>query len=147
MYVLSRSGMLVSLQLYGMQFTRLFCPWNFPGKNIGVCCHSLLQRTFPTQRSNSHLLCHLQRQVDSLPLVPPGKPHITNVSVLFHLLLLYDVMDIALRPRFQFQWVNHGSKRQRSWCASTSNLQMWAYFLIFNMRKIKWLAQWGYYGD
>ena len=41
--------------------------------------------------------------VDSLPLVPPGRPHITNVRVLFHLLLLYDVMDIALRPRFQFQ--------------------------------------------
>ena len=27
-----------------------------PGKNTGVGCHALLQGTFPTQRSNSHLL-------------------------------------------------------------------------------------------
>ena len=28
------------------------CPWNSPGKNIGVGCHSLLQRIFPTQGLN-----------------------------------------------------------------------------------------------
>ena len=28
------------------------CPWNSPGKNTGVCCHSLLQGIFPTQKSN-----------------------------------------------------------------------------------------------
>ena len=34
------------------------CPWNFPGKNTGVCCHSLLQGIFPTQGSNLGLkLC------------------------------------------------------------------------------------------
>ena len=27
---------------------RLLCPWNFPGKNSGVGCHSLLQGIFPT---------------------------------------------------------------------------------------------------
>ena len=31
---------------------RLLCPWNSPGKNTGVDCHSLLQRNFPTQESN-----------------------------------------------------------------------------------------------
>ena len=31
------------------------CPWNFPGKNTGVGCHSLLQGIFPSQGSNSHL--------------------------------------------------------------------------------------------
>ena len=35
---------------------RLLCPWNFPGKNTGVCCHSLLQGIFMTQGSNLHLL-------------------------------------------------------------------------------------------
>ena len=25
--------------------TRLLCPWNFPGKNIGVGCHFLLQKS------------------------------------------------------------------------------------------------------
>ena len=28
---------------------RLLCPWNFPGKNIGVGCHFLLQGIFPAQ--------------------------------------------------------------------------------------------------
>ena len=36
--------------------TRLFCPWNYPGKNTGVGCHFLLQGTFLTQGSNPHLL-------------------------------------------------------------------------------------------
>ena len=29
------------LRLYGLQSTRLFCPWNFPGKNTEVDCHFL----------------------------------------------------------------------------------------------------------
>ena len=32
------------------------CPWNSPGKNTGVGCHSLLQRVFLTQRLNPGLL-------------------------------------------------------------------------------------------
>ena len=32
-----------SLQSHGMQPTRLHCPWDSPGKNIGVGCHFLLQ--------------------------------------------------------------------------------------------------------
>ena len=47
---------------------------NSPGKNTGVGCHALLQEIFMTQGSNSHLLCLLHWQADSLPLAPPGKP-------------------------------------------------------------------------
>ena len=54
--------------------TRLLCPWNFPDKNTGMGCHALLQGIFPTQGSNPHLLCLLNWQVGSLPLVPHGKP-------------------------------------------------------------------------
>ena len=32
--------------------TRLLHPWDSPGKNTGVGCHSLLQGIFPTQGSN-----------------------------------------------------------------------------------------------
>ena len=46
----------------------------FPGKNIGVGCHFLLQGIFLTQGSNLHLLHLLHWQLDSLPLEPPGKP-------------------------------------------------------------------------
>ena len=50
---------------------RLLCPWDSPGKNTGVGCHSLLQGIFPTQGSVLSLL-HLQ--VDSLVSELPGKP-------------------------------------------------------------------------
>ena len=47
---------------------RLFCPWDFPGKNTGMGCHFLLQEIFQIQRLNPHLLCLLQWQADSSPL-------------------------------------------------------------------------------
>ena len=52
----SCSGMSDSLWPHGLQPTRLLCPWDSPGKNTGVGCHSLLQGIFPTQRSNLGLL-------------------------------------------------------------------------------------------
>ena len=45
----------------GLWPTRLFGPWDFPGKNTGVGCHSLLQGIFLTQGLNPcllHLLHH-----------------------------------------------------------------------------------------
>ena len=49
-----------------------------PGNNTGVDCHDLLQRIFPIQGSNPHLLCLLHWQVDFLHWVratqkAPGK--------------------------------------------------------------------------
>ena len=41
---------------------------------MGMGCHALLQGIFVTQGPNRCLLCLLCWQVDSLPLVPPGKP-------------------------------------------------------------------------
>ena len=41
-----------SLQLHGLQPTRLLRPWNFPGKSTGVGYYFLLQGIFPTQGSN-----------------------------------------------------------------------------------------------
>ena len=60
-----------SLQPHGLKPSSLLCPWDFPGKNIGVHVHFLLQGIFPAQGLNlclSHLLrwqwillppCHL----------------------------------------------------------------------------------------
>ena len=39
----SHSAMSCSLRPHGLEPTRLLCPWNSPGKNIGVGCHFLLQ--------------------------------------------------------------------------------------------------------
>ena len=51
--------------------TRLFCPWDSPGKIIGVGCRFLLQGIFLTQRSNLGLL---HWQAHSLPLSHMGSP-------------------------------------------------------------------------
>ena len=57
-----------SLQPYVHQPTRFPCPWDSPGTNPGVGCHAFLQGFFPTQGSNSCLLCLLTWQVGSLPV-------------------------------------------------------------------------------
>ena len=59
-----------SLWPHRLYLARLLSPWDFPGRNIGVGSHSLLQGIFPIQGLNPHLLSW---QVDSLPLAPPGK--------------------------------------------------------------------------
>ena len=45
-----------SLQPHGLWPARFFCPWDSPDKNTGVDCHSLIQRIFLIQGSNSGLL-------------------------------------------------------------------------------------------
>ena len=44
---------------HGLWPTRLVCPWNFPGKNTGVCCHFPLQGIFPTQALNACVGRHI----------------------------------------------------------------------------------------
>jgi len=56
----------------------LLCPWDSPGKNTGVGCHSFLQEMFQTQGLTPHLLGLLHWQVGSLPPVPSGKPTATQ---------------------------------------------------------------------
>ena len=53
-----------------MEPARLLCPWNSPGKNTGVGCHSFFQGVFPIQGWNQGLP-HC-RQI--LLCEPPGKP-------------------------------------------------------------------------
>ena len=70
-----------SLWSHGLYPARLLCLWGSPGKNTGVGCRFLLQRTFLTQGLNPPLLLLLHWQVDSLPAVPPGKPSIVRSAV------------------------------------------------------------------
>ena len=62
----------------------LLCPWNSPGKNIRVGCHSLLQGTHPTQRLNLGL--QDWRQISFLPSETPGKPLLFFTTLLFVIL-------------------------------------------------------------
>ena len=70
--MLSRSVVFDSLQPYGLQSTRLLCPWD-----------ALLQVIFPTQGLNWCLLHFLHSQVGSLLLAQPGKPLITSTKTCF----------------------------------------------------------------
>ena len=71
----------------------LLCPWNFPGKNSRANCHFLLQRIFPTQGSNLHLLSLLHWQADSLPLHQLGN--------LAHVIQQYSSCPFPLAGHFQ----------------------------------------------
>ena len=75
-----------SLRPHRLQPARLLCPWDSPGKDTGVGCHALLQGTFPTQRSNPHLL---HWQMDSLPLshweIPDFTMHVCMLSGFSHI--------------------------------------------------------------
>ena len=59
-----------SLWPYGLYPTRLLCPWDSPGKNIGAGCQFFLQGIFPDPglEPGSPTL-----QADSLLPEPPGK--------------------------------------------------------------------------
>ena len=56
-----------SLGPHGLQLTRLFCPWDSPGKNTGGRCHFLLQGIFRIQESNlGPLHCRQMQEKDGL---------------------------------------------------------------------------------
>ena len=89
-----------SVQPCGLQPARLLCPWDSPGKNTGMGCHVLLQRIFPTQELNLHLLYLLHWQASSLPLGPPGKPklRVYHVNGLESLILYKFVISPQIDP-------------------------------------------------
>ena len=63
------------------------CPWNSPGKNTGVGCHSLLQGIFPTQGSNLDLL-HCSQNLYRLSYEGSPKGSSTNATHLGEALCL-----------------------------------------------------------
>ena len=72
--VLTCSVVSDSLRPYGLQPTRLLCPWGVPGKNAGMGCHFLLQGIFPTQELNPCLLCLLHFKWILYSLSHQGSP-------------------------------------------------------------------------
>ena len=71
--------------------------WDFPGKNIGVGCHFLLQWIFPTQRLNLPLL---HWQADSSPLIH-------RVAQFTLLMLLKSHSHVVLRMENDSQQPSH----------------------------------------
>ena len=73
-HILSRSVVSDSLQPHGLQPDRLPCPWDSPGKNIGVARHAFFQaclfHAFPQPRIKPRSPA---LQADSLLSEPSGK--------------------------------------------------------------------------
>ena len=54
-----------------------------PAKTPALGCHGLLRGTFQPQGWNLSLLCLLHWQAGSLPLVPPGKPSVPDIGLIY----------------------------------------------------------------
>ena len=67
-------------RLYGLQPTRLLCPWDSPGENAGVGCHALLQGS-SQPRDGTCASYHWHWQAGSLPGVPPGTPQVPHICI------------------------------------------------------------------
>ena len=97
-----------SLQLHGLQPTRLLFPWDFPGKNTRVSSRFLLQGIFPTQGWNLHLLhwqtgglhmSHLGSSQQNLRTLKIRSCLTTEICTFLYPLLHVD--NIILSPLFQ----------------------------------------------
>ena len=132
-----------------------------------MVCHALLQRVFLTQGSNLHLLCLLNWQADSLPLVPHGKPPQTTIqqynswcflavpaTSLLLICLLLDVMGLKWYCSIVLYRVLQSTQKYSHWgcthvtmCTRPMNWHMdWTHEPAFTSSKV--LQQEGsYLGD
>ena len=87
-----------TLQPHGLQPTRLFHPWDFSSKKIGIGYHFLLQAILPTQQRT---LCLLHWQEDAFTTEPLGKPCIVYVTAFsFNSILIgQNCIKSHLQPR------------------------------------------------
>ena len=81
--------------------------WDFPGKNIGVGCHFLLQGIFPTQGSNSRLLFPALAG-GFFTTEPPGNP---NVLLLHHCKEILSLTNIGWWPSLNTSKKLHSQMR------------------------------------
>ena len=72
-----------SLLPHGLQPSRLFCPWDFPGRNTGVGYHSLLQGIFHTPGIDPKFPMSSALAGRFFTSMPPGKPppHLVGMSL------------------------------------------------------------------
>ena len=120
------------------------CRWDFSGKNTGVGCHFLLQRIFPTQGLNLHLL---HWKVDSLPLSYQGSPEIyyiefMKISIFFWESTACNTQAVPQRLKeeqdtFLPQWTFHCNRSifTSSWASRRNS------FLHFPCSEVQFVAE------
>ena len=90
-----------SLWPHGLYPARLFCPWDFPGKNTGVGCDLLLQGSLPRNLFNPGIEPASPALAGFLPLrlfttEPPGKPSALSDLLLFFIVLIVYISQIGI---------------------------------------------------
>ena len=94
----------------------MLCPWDFPGKNTGVCCHFLLQGVFLTQSLKSQFL---HWQANHLPLTHQGNP------VEYYLVIKMNKIVSLLERWMDLESVIQRRKSEREKQRLTINVYMW----------------------
>ena len=79
-----------SLETYGLQPARVFCPWDSLGKSTGVGCHAFLRRS-SRPRNQTHVSCIAGRFFTAEPL---GKPVYMHTYIYVFIYILYYVIYI-----------------------------------------------------
>ena len=91
--------------------TRLFHPWDSPGKNTGVGCHFLLQGNLPDPGIEPRSLA---LQADALTSEPPGKPQekflLENTQSIGYKNFAYDLQKKIIRTHHIFRQLIWGSR-------------------------------------
>ena len=88
-----------SVRPHRRQPTRLFCPWDSPGKNLGVCCHFLLQCMKVKSQSEVAQSCPILS--DPMDCSPPGSSvhGIFQARVLEWVAIAFSKLDSILKSR------------------------------------------------
>ena len=94
-----------SLRSHGLLCpTRLLCPWDFPGRNSGVACHSLLQNWMWELDLMKKVEC---RRIDAFepwywrrPLRVPWTARRSNQSILKEINTEYSLEGLILKPQY-----------------------------------------------
>ena len=93
------------VRLFGLLSTRLLCPWDFPGNNIGVGCHFLLQEIFLIQGLNPGLP-HCRQTLYRLS--HQGSPG-NAMSLLFNMLSRLVIAFLPRRNHLLISWLQSPS--------------------------------------
>ena len=88
-----------TLRPHGLWPARFLCPWDSPGKNIGVGCHFLLWGIFPTQGSD-HISCGSCIAGGFFIAKPPGKP---SAGTYERFILIFTVVEPMCIPTNRVQ--------------------------------------------
>ena len=93
-----------SVRPHRWQPTRLFCPWNFPGKSTGVGCHCLLHHK-PIAAADAKSLQSCPTLCDPIDGSLPGSPipRILQVRTLEWVAISFSNLTTEARP-FLFQF-------------------------------------------